>query len=171
MRIAYASCKNCSTRSLLIVCSLSMNRKELLVFDVVADVVGIFIDPVDRHLLAGNYTVVAFSQPIFSWPLKPARITTMVLSVVGRFFLHILQTIHITCAWLGDIIPCAEPSIVYIAPVIPSICRFLMPTCSGHALSSPARACTKNRPFLALLLVRLHCELWNRARRVNVSAP
>ena len=171
MRIAYASCKNCSTRSWLIVCSLSMTRKELLVCDVETNVLGIFIDPLGRHLLARDYTVVSFCQPIFSWPQKPTRITTMVPSVVGRFFLHILETIHIIRAWLRDIIPFKQTSIDNIALVIRSICRFLMPTCSGHALSSSARTCAKNRPLLALPLVRLHNELWKRARRVTVSAP
>ena len=59
-----------------------MNWKELLVCDVVAGVVGIFSDPLDRHLLSGDCTVVAFSQPIFSWIPKFVRITTMVSFVV-----------------------------------------------------------------------------------------
>ena len=59
-----------------------MNWKEFLVCDVVAGVVGIFSDPLDWHLLSENYTVVAFSQPLFSWPPKPVRITTMVSFVV-----------------------------------------------------------------------------------------
>ena len=71
MGIACASCKHCSTRTRLIICSLSTNRNELLVCDVVADLVGIFGDPLDGGLFARDYTVVALSQPILSWPLEP----------------------------------------------------------------------------------------------------
>ena len=55
---------------------------ELLFCDFVVDVVGIFSDPLDRHLLSEDYTVVAFSQPLFSWPPQPVRITTIVSFVV-----------------------------------------------------------------------------------------
>ena len=147
MRIACASCKNCSTSlgSSFAACPrtgksfLSVTLSQMLW---------------DLHWSTRSapprrdYTVV-FSQPIFSWPLKPARITTRVSSVVDRLLLDILQTIHIICA--RDIISCAQPSIVYVALAMCSL-RFLMPTCSGHALSSSARACTKHRTFLGLRL-------------------
>ena len=154
MVIQYAYWKHCSTRTWLITCSLSVNWKELLVCVVVAGVVGIFSDPLDRHLLSEGCTVVAFSQPILSWPPKPVRITTMVSFAVIGLPSACFNSHHLRVTERNHCLRAVNNRKCWSC---------VIPTCSSHSLSSTC-SCTKNRSFLALLLLQLHCELGNRSQ-------